>query len=113
MKAIIVFFIYSLLFLQYSKSQDSLKINETQPHPKVNARISFSETQSMRVPIMGMTDSSIFVYEKSSVHKDALHKTNIYIQSNWDSYNYRFISSVKVQNGKLRAWLIRLPSLLA
>jgi Na+-translocating ferredoxin:NAD+ oxidoreductase RnfD subunit len=106
MKAIIVFFIYSLLFLQYSKSQDSLKINETQSYHKVNARISFSETQSMRVPIMAMTDSSIFVYEKSSVHKDPLHKTNIYIQSNWDSYNYRFISSVKVQNRKLRAWLI-------
>ena len=31
---------------------------------------------------------------------------NIYDESGWDSYNYRFIESIKVRNKKLRSWLL-------
>jgi hypothetical protein len=30
----------------------------------------------------------------------------MYVESNWDSYNYRYIESIKVSNKKLRSWLL-------
>jgi len=94
------------LFLQNIKSQDSLKRGELVLHRAVQARISFSENQSMRVPIMAIRDSSIFVYEKTSAHKDPFRTTDIYDESNWDSYNYRYIESIKVINKPLRSWVM-------
>ena len=60
----------------------------------------------MRVHIMNIKDSSVFVYQKASAKTDPLQNTNIYNESNWDSYNYRFIESIKVRNKKLRHWVI-------
>jgi hypothetical protein len=106
MKSITICLAFGLLFLQNVKSQDSLKTGESKPRRVLYARITFSESQSIRVPLMAIRDSSIFVYEKTSAHKDPMHRTNIYIESNWDSYNYRFIQNIKVRNKKLRSWLL-------
>ena len=55
---------------------------------------------------MNFKDSSVFVYEKAKAKPDPLHTTNIYDESKWDSYNYRFIESIRVRNKKLRYWVI-------
>lgn len=106
MKPTIVCLACSFLFLQYIKSQDSLKSGQALTHQALLARITFSETQSMKVHIMAIKDSSVFVYQKASGKPDSLQKTNIYNESNWDSYNYRFIQNIKVRNTKIRAWLL-------
>jgi len=106
MKQVIICFACSFLFLQHIKSQDSLKSGQVKTHQAMLARITFSGAQSIKVHIMNIKDSSVFVYQKISGKPDPLHKTNIYIESKWDSYNYRFIQSVKVRNKKLRSWLL-------
>jgi hypothetical protein len=106
MKPITVFLVFGILFLQHVKAQDSLKSEQAKSHQASLVRITFSGTQSMRVPLMAIRDSSIFVYEKTSTHKDPWHKSNMYVESNWDSYNYRYIESIKVSNKKLRSWLL-------
>src|SRR4051812_28962712 len=106
MKHLIIFFACSFLFLQYVTAQDSAKAAELQPRHAPTVRITFSETQAMRVPLMDIRDSSIYVYEKTSAHTNPMHRTNIYNESDWNSYNYSHIQSVKVRNKKLRAWLI-------
>jgi hypothetical protein len=106
MKPIKFLSFFSLLFMQNLKAQDSLKTKETVPHHALLARITFSKTQSMRIHIMAIKDSSVFVFQKSTGKPDPLHKINIYTESKWDSYNYRFIESIKVNNKKLRSWLL-------
>ena len=106
MKPIAVFLACSFFFIQNIKSQDSLKSEQAKTHKALIARITFSETQTMRVHIMNIKDSSVFVYQKASAKTDPLQNTNIYNESNWDSYNYRFIESIKVRNKKLRHWVI-------
>src|ERR1700681_3403034 len=85
MKPIIICIACSFLFLQNVNAQDSLKAEVAKPHQALLARLTFSETQSMKVHIMDIKDSSVFVYQKTSGHGDPLHKTNIYIESNWDN----------------------------
>ena len=87
MKPITVFLVFSILFLQHVKAQDSLQSGQTRTHKALIARITFSETQTMRVHIMNIKDSSVFVYQKASAKTDPLQNTNIYNESNWDSYN--------------------------
>jgi Na+-translocating ferredoxin:NAD+ oxidoreductase RnfD subunit len=106
MKPITVFLSFSILFLQHVKAQDSLQSGQTKTHKAQIASITFSKTQTMRVHIMNFKDSSVFVYQKASAKTDPLQSTNIYNESNWDSYNYRFIESIKVRNKKLRHWVI-------
>lgn len=106
MKPITICLAFSFLFLQNIKSQDSLKSGQAKTHKALIAHITFSETQTMRVHIMNFKDSSVFVYQKTSAKSDPLQNTNIYNESNWDSYNYRFIESIKVRNKKLRHWVI-------
>jgi hypothetical protein len=106
MKQLIIFFACSFLFLQNLTAQDSVKTAEPKPRHAPVVRITFSETQSMRVPLMAIRDSSVYVYEKISQHKGPMHKTNIYNESDWNSYNYRYIESIKVSNQKLKSWLI-------
>jgi hypothetical protein len=106
MKPITVCLACSFLLLQYVKAQDSLKSGQTQTHQALLARIAFSETQYMNVHIMNIKDSAVFVYQKASGKPDPFHTTNIYNESSWDSYNYRFIESIKVRNKKLRSWLL-------
>ncbi len=106
MKPIAVFLGFSILFLQHVKSQDSLQSGQAKTHKALIASITFSETQTMRVHIMNFKDSSVFVYQKASAKPDPLQTTNLYNESNWDSYNYRFIESIRVRNKKLRHWVI-------
>jgi hypothetical protein len=106
MKRLIIFFACSFLFLHNVTAQDGAKTVEPKPRHAPTVRISFSETQSMRVPLMDIRDSSIYVYEKTSAYRSPTHRTNIYNESDWSSYNYSHIQSIKVRNKKLRAWLI-------
>jgi hypothetical protein len=106
MKPITISLACSFLLLQHVKAQDSLKYEQVQTHQALLARITFSETQSMKVHIMNIKDSAVFVYQKASGKRDPFHTTNIYNEANWDSYNYRFILSVKVRNKKIRSWLL-------
>jgi Na+-translocating ferredoxin:NAD+ oxidoreductase RnfD subunit len=106
MKPITICLACSFLLLQHVKAQDSLKYEPIQTHQALLARITFSETQSVKVHIMNIKDSAVFVFQKASGKPDPFHKTNIYNEANWDSYNYRFIQSVKVRNKKIRSWLL-------
>ena len=106
MKPVIVYLAFSFLFLQHIKSQDSIQYEHLKTHKALLARINFAGTQNIKVHIMNIKDSNIFIYQKVSGKPDPLHKTNIYIESTWDSYNYRFIQSVQVSNKKLRSWLL-------
>jgi hypothetical protein len=106
MKPMTICLACSFLFFQNIKSQDSLKTGGVKTYQALLARIKFSETQNMKVYIMAIKDSSVFVYQKASDKQDPLQSTNIYNESNWDSYNYRFIQSIKVRNKKIRSWLL-------
>ena len=106
MKPFTVCLAFMFILLQHVKAQDSLQSEQIKTHQALHVRITFSGTQSMIVPLMAIGDSSIFVYEKTSAHKHPLHRTNIYVESNWDSYSYKYIESIKVRNRTLRAWLI-------
>jgi len=106
MKPMVICLACSFLFLHNIKSQDSLKSGQAETHQALLAKITFSETQSIKVHIMNIKDSSVFVYQKVSGKPDPFHKTNIYVESNWDSYNYRFIQSVTVRNKKVRSWVL-------
>jgi hypothetical protein len=106
MKPLIICIACSFLFFQNIKSQDSLKSEQIKTHRALLARITFSESQSAMVHIMNIKDSAVFVYQKTSGKPDPFHKTNIYDASHWDSYNYRFIESIKVRNKTLRSWLL-------
>ncbi|HET7002976.1 MAG TPA: hypothetical protein VFI33_16735 [Puia sp.] len=106
MKPMTICLICSFLFFQNIKSQDSLKSGQARTYQGLPARITFSETQSMKVRIMAIKDSSVFVYQKAAAKPDPLQNTNMYNESNWDSYNYRFIQRIKVRNTKIRAWLL-------
>jgi Na+-translocating ferredoxin:NAD+ oxidoreductase RnfD subunit len=106
MKPITLCLACSFLLLEYVKAQDSLKYAPTQTHQALLARITFSENQSIKVHIMNIKDSAVFVYDKAKAKPDPFHTTNIYNESKWDSYNYRFIESIMVRNKKLRSWLL-------
>jgi hypothetical protein len=106
MKSASSFFVFCFLFLLRIHAQDSLRTDDTLPHHATLARVSFSQFQSVKTHIMAIKDSSLFIYQKASGHPDPFHKSNIYIESQWEGYNYRFIESVKVTNKKLRAWLV-------
>ncbi len=106
MKPFIICFFCSLLFLQNIKSQDSLKSEQAKTHQALLARISFTAGLSMKVHIMNINDSAVLVYQKVGGKPDPFHKTNIFNEANWDSYNYRFIESVKVRNKTVRSWLL-------
>jgi hypothetical protein len=66
MKQVIICIVCSCLLLQNIKSHDSLKSEQANKHRALLARITFSETQSMKVHIMNIKDSSVFVYQKAS-----------------------------------------------
>lgn len=106
MKPMTICLACSFLFFQNIKSQDSLKYEPLKVHEALLAKITFSATQSMKVHIMNIKDSSVFVFQKVSGKPDPFHKTNIYNDVNWDSYNYRSIESVKVTNKKVRSWVL-------
>ena len=107
MKQITVFLIFSLLFLQNVKSQDSLKPKEAEtPKTIYMVRLNFTTDESVRAHMMAIKDSSVFMYQKKSASPDPLHKGKamINVESNWDRYSYKSIKSIKVTNKPLRAW---------
>jgi len=109
MKQITVFLIFSLLFLQNVKSQDSLKPKEAEtPKTIYMVRLNFTTDESVRAHMMAIKDSSVFMYQKKSASPDPLHKGKamMNVESNWDRYNYKIIKSIKVNNKPLRAWTI-------
>src|ERR1700749_764627 len=105
MKPMSICLVCSFLFFQNIKSQDSLKSRQIKTYPALPVRITFSETQNMKFRMMAIKDSSVFVYQKAPEKQNAL-QNNMYNESNWDSYNYRFIQKIKVRNTKIRAWLL-------
>jgi hypothetical protein len=106
MKPIIVCLTGIFVLLQLVQGQDSLKSVQVKTHRALLARITFAHTQTIKVHIMNMKDSSVFIYQKAPGKPDPFHKTNIYIESDWDTYNYRFIESVTVRNKKVRSWVL-------
>lgn len=106
MKPFTVCLAFSFILLQHIKSQDSLKYEPVKIHQALLSKITLSETQSIKVHIMNIKDSSVYVYQKAGKKPDPFHTTNIYNESSWDSYNYRFIQSVKVRNIKVRSWVL-------
>jgi hypothetical protein len=106
MKPLIICLTCSLLFFQNIKSQDNLKFQQTKTHHALLARIIYTDEQTMMAHIMNFKDSAIYVYENISGRPDPFHKINIYAESNWNSYNYRTIESIKVRKQGLRAWLL-------
>lgn len=105
MKNITVCLAFSVLFLQTAKSQDSLKSNKAEtPHPTYSVRLNLLKDQSFTAHLMDIKDSSVFVFQKKSAAPDPFHKGTklMSIDSNWDQYNYRFITSIKVRNKTLR-----------
>jgi hypothetical protein len=106
MKLVIICITCSCLFIQNIKSQDNLKSEQAKTHRALLASITFHGNQTMKVHIMNIKDSSVFVYQKTSGKPDPFHKVNIYAESGWDRYQYRFIESMKVRNTKLRSWLL-------
>jgi hypothetical protein len=105
MKPITFISVYCILGAMHLKAQDSLKTQET-THPPVKIRIDFPGGQTIKAPLMAIRDSSLYIYEKSIAGKGHSQHVNIYDQSQWDGYQYKFIQSVKVYNKSLRAWLI-------
>jgi len=57
---------------------------------------------------MAIKDSSIFTYTKKDARPDPLHKEKGIrnMETNWTSYNYKMLVSIKVNNQELRAWTI-------
>jgi len=109
MKNITVCLSFSVLFFQAAKSQDSLKPKEAEtPHSTYSVRLNLLRDQSFTARLMDIKDSSVFVFQKKSAAPDPFHKgkTLMNIDSNWDQYNYRFITSIKVRNKTLRTWTI-------
>lgn len=106
MKPFIICIACSFLIFQNIKSQDSLKSEQAKKHHALLARITFSDTQSMMAHITNFKDSAIYVYENISGKPDPFHKIDIYAESNWTSYNYRMIESVKVRREGLRSWVL-------
>jgi hypothetical protein len=106
MKPFIICFTCCLFILQNIKSQDSLKSDEAKTHTAITAHLTFMGNLSMKVHIMDIKDSSIFILQTISGKRDPFHKADIYQKSGWESYSYREIESIQVRNKKLRSWLI-------
>jgi hypothetical protein len=106
MKPITICFIFSIFILQNGKSQDSLQSGKIQLLNALMANMQLIKGTSMNVHLMGIEDSTLFIYQKTSGGIDPFHEKNIYLKSSWTLYNYRFIESIKVKDKKLRAWVI-------
>jgi hypothetical protein len=96
----------SFFILQNVKSQDSLQqLPKTHP-PVYSIKLFFPGEQSISTHLMDIKDSSIYIYTKKSAKADPLHRVNMNTPTDWESYNYKFVTGVKVRNKSLRSWLI-------
>jgi hypothetical protein len=78
MKLLTVYLTLSLFFLQNIKSQDCLKPKLVQAtQPLYSIRLYLPGGQTMKVWLMDMTDSSIYVFQKQSSKPDPLHKVSM------------------------------------
>ncbi len=105
MKSLTICLAVSFLFLQNTKSQDSLQLKKEKHHSIYKATFFLLQGQTMKANLMAIKDSSVFVYQKSLVIHDRYHR-NIYDESQWEKYNYKFIEGIKVNSKKTRSWLI-------
>jgi hypothetical protein len=119
MKPFTIYFIFSVLFLQNLKSQDSLKSKEDKTHPLYKVKLYLSQGQITKGYLMSIKDSSVFASEenitakKRNLKPDPFHKSIFTGDTAWDKnnytiskYNYRLIESIKVTNLKLKTWTI-------
>jgi hypothetical protein len=107
MKPLTICLVFSLLFLQSVKSQDSLKnTGVRENHPIYLIKLFLSGDLSISTHMMDIKDSSIYVYSKKGGRHDPFHTVNMNNPSDWDSYNYKFVTGVKMRNKSLRSWVI-------
>jgi hypothetical protein len=112
MKPVTICLIIYILFLQNVKSQDSLQSGKIQLLKSLMAKMTVPNGQTMEVRLMGIGDSTLIIYQKSSDNTVHHQKTNIYLKSEWESWNYKFIESVKVRNKTLRALVVPAAAVL-
>jgi len=60
----------------------------------------------MKVWLMDIRDSSIYIFQKQSTKPDPLHKVYAKREDTaaWEKYNYKYVMKIKVLNKKLRTW---------
>jgi hypothetical protein len=106
MKPLLISLIFTFLLLQNVRSQDSLQ-EHPKTHPLVySIKLFLPGEQSLSTHLMNIKDSSLYTYTKKSVKPDPFHKVNMHIPSDWESFNYKFVTGIKVRNKSLRAWVI-------
>ncbi len=107
MKLLTASLLFSLLFLQNLKSQDSLQMKKNKPQPPVySIKLILPGSQTFEAHLMNIKDSSIYVYTKSKAKQRPSHKINKNDPSNWESYHYKFVTGIKMRNNGLRSWLM-------
>lgn len=107
MKRLTALLILSLFFLQNLKPQDSLKPKQAQStQPVYSIRLYLPGGQNMKVWLMDIRDSSIYVFQKQSSKADPLHKHNMNDTSAWDKYDYKYVVRIKIMDKKLRTWSV-------
>jgi len=104
MKPLLISLMFSFFLLQNVKSQDSLQQPKTPP-PVYAIKLFLPGDQTLRTHLMDIKDSSLYIYSKKSAKPDPLHQVNMNMPSGWESYNYKFVTGVKVRNKSLRAWV--------
>ncbi len=107
MKLLTVYLSFSVFVLQNVKSQDSLKLIQVQATaPVYNVRVYLPGGQNMKVYLMAVRDSSIYIFQKQSAKPDPLHKVhpNMHDTTAWEKYDYSSIVKIKVMDKKLRTW---------
>lgn len=105
MKLLIVLLAVSLCSLHNINAQDSIRPNQVQPdRPVYSIRLYLPGGQNMKVWLMDIRDSSIYIFQKQSSKPDPLRKINKDDTSAWDKYDYKYIAGIKVMDKKLRTW---------
>jgi hypothetical protein len=119
MKPFIAYIVFTTLFLQNLKSQDSLISRENEKHNFYKVKIILFQDQTIKGYLMAIKDSSVFVSEKNMIARkrnlgpDPFHKSMFTGDTSLDKnnyilnrYNYKLIESIKVTNQKIKTWTI-------
>ena len=119
MKPFIAYIVFTTLFLQNLKAQDSLISQENVKHASYKVKIVLFQDQTIKGYLMAIKDSSVFVAvknlnaNKKNLGPDPFHKSmftgdtaldkNNYMQNR---YNCKLIEGIKVTNLKTKTWTI-------
>ncbi len=119
MKQFITYIVFTIIFLQNLKSQDSLTSQDNDKHSFYKARINLFQDQTIKGYLIAIKDSSVFVSEKNMTAKkrnlgpDPFHKSIFTGDTSLDKnnyiinrYNYKLIESIKITNQKTKTWTI-------